>query len=83
VVDLVIESEADSEEVEILEAPHILVVDLGDCTSLTLLQGEVVPMDTSKDSEGEMEQLKELNGVNLSSEEFRESARARGKRVLA
>jgi hypothetical protein len=49
----------------------------------TPLLGHEIPMDTSEDSESEMELLRELDSVNLSWEESRETARAvTGKRVI-
>jgi hypothetical protein len=45
---------------------------------------EVVPVETRKDSESEMELLRELDSIDLSWEESREAAsRAKGKRVMA
>jgi hypothetical protein len=88
-VDLITESEADREEVEILEPQPVLVVDLVTdneeeiALSLTLPQGEVVPVDTSEDIKSKMELLEELDCVNPSWEEYQELARVRGKRVLA
>jgi hypothetical protein len=62
-VNLVTESEADSEEVEILEPSPVLVVELvtKDEEEIALLltppQGEIVPIDISEDTENEMELL--------------------------
>jgi hypothetical protein len=45
---------------------------------------KVGPKETSEDSESKMELLRELDSIDLSGEESRESAnRAKGKRVMA
>jgi hypothetical protein len=89
VVDLVIESDESDDEVEVLEPPPIPVIDLVTDNEdevvppSTLPLGEVVPIDTREDSEDELELLRELDGLDLSWEESRESARVRSKKVVA
>jgi hypothetical protein len=83
IVDLVSESEKDNKEVEILEPPPIPVVDVDPYyeEETTHWQDEVVSMDTSEDTEGEIEMLEEFDKLDLSWEESQVLARAKGKRV--
>jgi hypothetical protein len=62
-----------------------LVTDSEDEVALPLTPhlGEVVPMDTSEDTESKIELLREMESITLSWEESRESTRVRGKRVIA
>jgi hypothetical protein len=88
VVDLVTESDASDDEVEILEPPPIPVLDLVTdnedevAPPSTPPLGDIVPMITNKDSKSEVELLREIGSVNLSWEESREAAKTMSGKVI-
>jgi hypothetical protein len=71
-VDLVSESKVNGEEIEIIEPLSIFVVESvtegeDDTAPLSAPPAEhLVPMDTSEDSESELELLKKLDRIDLS-----------------
>jgi hypothetical protein len=86
-VDVLSKDEKDGREIEVLEPPPAPVVvlvsedekEVAPPMTPCLEDGEL--MDISDDIKGEMESLEEFDALDLSFEESRELARARGKRV--